>query len=90
MVRRALAMVAAMGVVGIGASVFGCLNDTRTEQAEREFRSRYAGAEPQRADERFVVGGVNVLGVAVAGMGAMLAVTGLRRCLCVVLGKGAA
>ncbi len=66
-------------LLGRGSGARACLNDTRTDLAEREFRSRYerpaTGAGPRQA----LLMGMNGYGLAVAMGGTALVATGCVR-----------
>jgi hypothetical protein len=57
--------------------VRACLNDTKTESAETEFRSRYDRQEPEKRAGSPMLMGFNVMGLGAAAVGGALVVTGV-------------
>jgi hypothetical protein len=70
-------VVAGAGVAAGGVPVRACLNDTRTESAETEFRSRYERQEPTKHAGSPMLMGFNVMGLGAAAVGGALVATGV-------------
>lgn len=75
--RRWMRMVIAGScVAAAGMPVRACLNDTKTEDAEVEFRSRYERQEPEKHVGSPMLMGFNVMGRGAAAVGGGLVATG--------------